>query len=156
MKEKIVFKTNPHWLLLVFPEVSGVLLGGVLLRYLPLFLLKMECFSPWILVIFEGVLVFLMIVIFFEWICTKYYLTNLNLAEKRGVIGKRIVSISLDKVQDVKCKFGIIGRIFGFGDLEIESAGTLGKIIFHFIPSPEKFQEKIQKAILESKREKKN
>ncbi|GAH78227.1 unnamed protein product [marine sediment metagenome] len=72
--------------------------------------------------------------------------------EKRGVIGKRIVTISLDKIQDVKCKFGIIGRIFGFGDLEIESAGTLGKIIFHFIPSPRKFQEKIQKAVLESKK----
>lgn len=152
MKEKIIFKTNPHWLLLIFPEVLGVFLGGVSLRYLPPLLLKMECFSPWILVIFEGVLVFLMIVIFLEWICTKYYLTNLKLVEKRGVIGKRIVSISLDKVQDVKCKFGIMGRIFGFGDLEIESAGTLGNIIFHFIPSPRKFQEKIQKAISEFKK----
>jgi len=141
MKEQIIFETNPHWLLLVFPEVLGVLLGGVSLRYLPLF--------PRILVIFEGVLVFLMTVIFLEWICTKYYLTNLNLIEKKGVIGKRIVSISLDKVQDIKCQFGIIGRIFGFGDLEIESAGTLGKIIFHFIPSPRKFQEKIQQAISE-------
>jgi len=145
-EEKIVFKTNPHWLLLAFPEALGVLLGGVLLRYLSLLLLKMECFSPWILVIFEGVLVFLMIVIFLEWICTKYYLTDLKLTEKRGVIGRRIVSIPLDKIQDVKCEFGIIGRIFGFGDLEVESAGTLGKIIFHFIPSPEKFQEKIQSA----------
>jgi uncharacterized membrane protein YdbT with pleckstrin-like domain len=72
------------------------------------------------------------------------------------VIGKRIVTVPLDKVQDVKCQFGIIGRIFGFGDLEIESAGALGKIIFHFIPSPREFQEKIQKAILESKKEKKN
>lgn len=151
-KEKIIFKTNPHWLLLIFPEVLGVFLGTVILRYLPPFLLKMECFSPWALIISEGVLIFLMIVIFLEWICTKYYLTNLKLVEKRGVIGKRIVTISLDKIQDVKCKFGIIGRIFGFGDLEIESAGTLGKIIFHFIPSPRKFQEKIQKAVLESKK----
>jgi uncharacterized membrane protein YdbT with pleckstrin-like domain len=152
MKEQILFKTNPHWLLLVFPEVLGVLLTGVSLRYLPPLLLKMECFSPLILVIFGGVLVFLMIVIFLEWICTKYYLTDLRLTEKRGVIGKRIVSIPLDKIQDVKCEFGIIGRIFGFGDLEIESAGTLGKIIFHFIPSPERFQEKIQKTVLKSKK----
>ena len=145
-EEKIVFKTNPHWLLLVFPEALGVLLGVVSLRYLPPFFLKMGFFSPWILVIFEGVLVFLMAVIFLEWICTEYYLTDLKLVEKRGVIGKRIVNIPLDKIQDVKCQFGIIGRIFGFGDLEIESAGTLGKIIFHFIPSPEKFQEIIQSA----------
>jgi len=151
-REKIIFKTNPHRLLLIFPEILGVFLGTVILRYLPPFLLKMECFSLWALIISEGVLVFLMIVIFLEWACTKYYLTDLRLMEKRGVIGKRIVTISLDKIQDVKCKFGIIGRIFGFGDLEIESAGTLGKIIFHFIPAPREFQERIQKAVLESKK----
>jgi len=145
-KEKVIFETNPHRLLLIFPEVLGVLLGAVSLKYLPPFFLKMGYFSPWILVVFEGFLVFLMLVIFLEWICAKYYLTDLKLVEKRGVIGKRIVIIPLDKIQDVKCEFGIIGRIFGFGDLEIESAGTLGKIIFHFIPSPEKFQEKIQSA----------
>ena len=150
-KEKIVFKTNPHRLLLVFPEVFIVLFGLAVFRYLLPFLLMLGI-SARIMIPLAGILVFLMIVIFLEWICTKYYLTNLKLVEKRGVIGKRIVSISLDKVQDVKCKFGIIGRIFGFGDLEIESAGTLGKIIFHFIPSPEKFQEKIQKAILKSKK----
>ena len=151
MKEEIIFKTNPHRILLVFPEVFIVLFGLAVFRYL-LPLLLILGISTRIIIPLAGILVFLMIVIFLEWLCTKYYLTNLKLVEKRGVIGKRIVSISLDKVQDVKCKFGIIGRIFGFGDLEIESAGTLGKIIFHFIPSPRKFQEKIQKAILESKK----
>ena len=151
MKEEIIFKTNPHRLLLVFPEVFIVLFGLAVFRYL-LPLLLMLGVSTRIIIPLAGILVFLMVVIFLEWLCAKYYLTNLKLVEKRGVIGKRIVSISLDKVQDVKCKFGIIGRIFGFGDLEIESAGTLGKIIFHFIPFPGKFQEKIQKAILESKK----
>ena len=151
MKEEIIFKTNPHRLLLVFPEVFIVLFGLAVFRYLLPFLLMLGI-STRIIIPLAGILVFLIVVIFLEWLCTKYYLTNLKLVEKRGVIGKRIVSISLDKVQDVKCKFGIIGRIFGFGDLEIESAGTLGKIIFHFIPSPEKFQEKIQKTVLESKK----
>jgi hypothetical protein len=41
-----------------------------------------------------------------------------------------------------------LGRIFGFGDIEIESAGTYGKIIFSFIPSPLKLQGEIEKAIL--------
>ena len=151
MKEKIIFKTNPHRLLLISPEVFTVLFGLAVFRYLLPFLLTLGI-SARIMIPLAGILIFLMLVIFLEWACTKYYLTDLRLMEKRGVIGKRIVTISLDKIQDVKCKFGIIGRIFGFGDLEIESAGTLGKIIFHFIPSPEKFQEKIQKTILESKK----
>jgi len=40
-----------------------------------------------------------------------------------------------------------LGKNFGFGDLEIESAGTYGKITFHFIPSPQKFKEKIIRTI---------
>jgi uncharacterized membrane protein YdbT with pleckstrin-like domain len=58
------------------------------------------------------------------------------------------MSIWLDKVQDVTCKFGILGRIFGFGDIEIESAGTYGKIIFRFLPSPRKLRQEIEKAVL--------
>lgn len=59
------------------------------------------------------------------------------------------MSIWLDKVQDVTCKFGILGRIFGFGDIEIESAGTYGKIVFGFLPKPRKLRERIEKATLE-------
>jgi uncharacterized membrane protein YdbT with pleckstrin-like domain len=58
------------------------------------------------------------------------------------------MSIWLDKVQDVTCKFGILGRIFGFGDIEIESAGTYGRIVFNFLPSPQKLHNEIEKAIL--------
>lgn len=88
-----------------------------------------------------------MTVIFLHWICIKYYLTNLRLIEERGIIGKRIMSIWLDKVQDVTCKFSILGRIFGFGDIEIESAGTYGKIVFGFLPLPKTLQEKLEAAI---------
>jgi len=85
---------------------------------------------------------------FLLWYFDIFLVTNQRLIDidQKGIFRKEISETSLDKIQDVKCQFGIIGRIFGFGDLEIESAGTLGKIIFHFIPSPEKFQEIIQSA----------
>jgi uncharacterized membrane protein YdbT with pleckstrin-like domain len=57
--------------------------------------------------------------------------------------------IPLDRIQDITCKFGILGKIFGFGNLEIESAGTYGKIVFNFIANPQKRKEEINKAILE-------
>lgn len=137
---------------MLFPEILGIFLLLLLPKYLSPLLFKMGVFTPWILVILEGVIIILMLVIFLEWLYTKYYLTNLRLVEKRGVIGKTIVSISLDKVQDVKCKFGIIGRIFNFGDLEVESSGTLGKIIFNFVPNPKELKENIEKSLLEFKK----
>jgi len=100
-----------------------------------------------IYLVLGGALLFAGVVIFLGWLCTNYYLTNLRLIDERGIIGKRIMSIPLKRIQDVKCQFGIWGRIFGFGDIEIESAGTYGKITFHFIPNPRKMQERIKEAV---------
>jgi len=147
-KERVIFKTNPHWLFVVAPEVALAALGTLILKYLPLLLFEQIPGSRWLLVLFGATWSFVMIVILLHWICIKYYLTNLRLIEERGIIGKRIMSIWLDKVQDVTCKFGILGRIFSFGDIEIESAGTYGKIVFGSLPSPQSLQGEIEKAIL--------
>jgi uncharacterized membrane protein YdbT with pleckstrin-like domain len=147
-EEKIIFKTNPHWLLIVVPEIVLAIFGIFTVKYLSP-LIQEGLFPSWLLVFLGGALAFAMIVIFLYWICIKYYLTNLRLIEERGIIGKRIMSIWLDKVQDVTYKFGVLGRIFGFGDIEIESAGTYGKITFSYIPSPRKLQEEVEKAILD-------
>ena len=147
-KEKIIFKTNPHWLFVVAPEVAMAIMGIMILKYFSFFLPDQIQLQQWLLVFFGASWGFVMIIIFLDWICTKYYLTNLRLIEERGIIGKRIVSIWLNKVQDVTCKFGILGRIFCFGNIEIESAGTYGKIVFGGLPSPSELKNKIGNAIL--------
>ena len=148
-EESVIFKTNPHWLFVVAPEAALAILGILILKYFPSFLPEQIQLEQWLLMFFGASWSIVMIVIFLDWICIKYYLTNLRLVEERGIIGKRIMTIWLDKVQDVTCKFGILGRIFGFGDIEIESAGTYGKIVFEFLPSPWRLQDKIERALLD-------
>ncbi len=147
-KERVIFKTNPHWLFVVAPEVALAVLGTLMVRYLPFPLPGQIPDLRWLPVLFGAAFSLVMTAAFLDWICTKYYLTNMRLIEERGIIGKRIMSIWLDKVQDVTCRFGILGRIFGFGDIEIESAGTYGKIVFGSLPSPQRLQGEIEKAIL--------
>jgi len=69
----------------------------------------------------------------------------LRLIKERGIIGKYFMAVGLDKIQDVTCEYGILGRIFGFGDLIIESAGTEGKLVFEGMPSPKKFKWAIER-----------
>ena len=146
--EKVIFRTHPHWLIFGGPEVCVGILTFLLIKYLPIMLENIDPALVWkIWLILGGALTFAGVVIFLGWVCTNYYLTNLRLIDERGIIGKRIMSIPLKRIQDVKCQFGIWGRVFGFGDLEIESAGTYGKITFHFIPSPREFKEKIIQAL---------
>jgi uncharacterized membrane protein YdbT with pleckstrin-like domain len=142
-EEKVIFKVHPHWLYVFFPELVLVILGFIVLGFA--FHAKLPY---WIMAVFTVLWSFPMLIVFLEWLSVNYYLTNLRLIEERGIIGKRIMFVPLNKVQDITCKFGILGRIFGFGDLEIESAGTYGKIIFSFIPNPIRKKEEINKAIL--------
>jgi len=147
-EERIIFKTHPHWLFVVVPEVGLATVGILVFKYLSFLLEGQAILQQTILLFLGAAWSFVMTVIFLDWICINYYLTNMRLIEERGIIGKRIMSIWLDKVQDVTCKFGIMGRIFGFGDIEIQSAGTYGKIVFNFLPSPRKLREEIERAIL--------
>jgi hypothetical protein len=41
--------------------------------------------------------------------------------------------------------FGILGRILGYGDLTIESAGTYGQMNFKGIPKPMKIKTLIER-----------
>jgi len=145
--ENIIFKTNPHWLSFAVPAVAIVIIAAAYLLLMPLFLPAGIPFLGWFPVLFSVTCILLIIIILLNWYYIRYYLTNFRLIEERGIIGKRTVSIWLRKVQDISCSYGVLGRVFRFGDIEIKSAGTYGKITFDFLPAPPEFKYKIEKAI---------
>ena len=55
--------------------------------------------------------------------------------------------IWLKDIADITCKYGIFGRIFGFRDLVIESAGPYGRMEFKEMPGPKKIKWRIEKEI---------
>jgi uncharacterized membrane protein YdbT with pleckstrin-like domain len=145
--ENIIFKVNPHWLYVVVPITAMIVISSIYLYLIFLFLPGNIPIFKWLPLLFITASLFLIIVIFLNWFCIRYYLTNIRLIAEKGIIGKRIMSIRLSKVQDVTCEFGVLGRIFGFGDVTIESAGTYGKLTFSFIPAPVKIKQAIEKAV---------
>lgn len=145
--EKLIFKTNPHWLFIVIP-VLGIFLfwliyllficsfiGAVLLIELVNFCIYFTSFAS----------AFLIIVLYLDWRFNRFYLTNLRLIKERGIIGKQYMSINLENIENITCNFGIWGRIFRFGNLIIESAGTHGKMVFERVPRSIKIRWRIEK-----------
>jgi uncharacterized membrane protein YdbT with pleckstrin-like domain len=149
-QERIIFQTKPHVLILLYEislilvvmVVSALVLPGFEVGGIPF-----DLFLFFIL-LFAGAMLFL------DWWLTRFYLTNIRVIKTRGIIGKNSVSIPLEKIQDISYRFGILGRIFGFGDLMIESAGNLGNISFRYIPSPWTVRAKIQECIQKQKNSK--
>jgi uncharacterized membrane protein YdbT with pleckstrin-like domain len=141
--EKIIFKTNPHWLLILAPIVFFLILW---LHYL-LFICPVvveAMLGDMCVTLASFAFPFVMLVFYLDWKFSRLYLTNFRLVKERGILGKRFMSIFLEQVQDITCSYGIVGRIFRFGDLEIESAGTFGKMVFKGIPSPKGMKWRIE------------
>jgi uncharacterized membrane protein YdbT with pleckstrin-like domain len=131
--EKLIYRSNPHWLVL-FGPVAGLLFFWAVLWFgscptLDIFSFKSLCHLLGSLAI-----LFALAVVYLDWHFNRLYLTSYRVIKERGIIGKRFVSIWLYQIQDMTVEFAIWGRIFGFGDLIIESAGTFGQMSFRGFP----------------------
>jgi len=143
--EKIVLKTNPHWLFLAIPLVVifffFLLYAFIACRHLGIVIHDLQdlCFLVSLFLLF-----FLGAVIYLDWKFNRLYLTNYRLIKERGIIGKRFMAIGLDKIEDVTCVYGLLGWLFNYGDLTVESAGTEGKMTFEGLPSPARIKAMIE------------
>lgn len=89
----------------------------------------------------------LVLVFLLDWLNNLFILTDFRIIKQRGIIGKQIMSIPITRIQDIKTSYSILGRIFGFGDLRIQSAGAFGEIKFEKAPSPLKIKNLIANEI---------
>ena len=143
--EKVILKKHPHIIVLLFS------LGLIALGWLSLILfskLLLGVIERRIAIsLFSFIFSFVSVIVFSDWWYTRFYLTNLRVAKVRGIIGKTYYTIRLLNIEDISYSFGLIGFLFNFGTLVVESAGTYGKITFEYLPSPKKVQLEIEKQI---------
>lgn len=144
--EQIVFKANPHWLFLLVSMGQIFLFFFLYLFFACPFLgvisgtIEHYCYLAALFI-----LLFISVVFYLDWKFNRLYLTNFRLIQERGIIGKRYMSIRLKDIEDIVCSYGILGRIFGYGDLTIESAGTQGLMVFKGIPKPRRMKLLIER-----------
>lgn len=132
--EEIVMQFRPHW--------SGILKEGALVvgAVVVAVLLAILGVNGWVV----AAVVLLAVAIAAEglirWLTTLHVVTNERVIYRAGFIGKRGKEIPLEVINDVAFNQRIIERLFGTGDLLIESAGTHGQTRYRDIPAPEKVQ----------------
>ena len=74
-------------------------------------------------------------------------LTNRQFYMRVGIIGRKVISTPLRKINNVRFEQGIIARIFGCGALYVESAATLGVSSYSGIANVAKVKSMIDQAI---------
>ena len=86
---------------------------------------------------------------FLRYIFDEVVLTNQKFHVREGLILKESASTPLRKINNVAYAQGLFGRIFGYGEIVIESAATIGVMRYPYIKNPERVKNAIEQAIEE-------
>ena len=79
---------------------------------------------------------------------TNYVVTNRGLYSKRGILSKDVQQIGFDKVQNISYSQSALGSSFGYGSVDVSTAGGSGvELKFRSIPDPAAVQELIASEI---------
>lgn len=63
---------------------------------------------------------------FFAWRFEQYAVTNYRIIQVEGILSKRTFDSALEKVNDVLMTQSLLGRIFGYGNIEIITGSEIG------------------------------
>ncbi|MGD0173032.1 MAG: PH domain-containing protein [Anaerolineales bacterium] len=123
-KEEILLVDHQHWLVLLEEIASELLLSLVIIVvvvglsiFVPLALIGLVVLIAPLASLTRDVL---------RWSNRKYIITNRRVIQLSGVLNKDVVDSSLEKVNDVMLDQTFLGRIFGYGDIEVLTASEIG------------------------------
>jgi uncharacterized membrane protein YdbT with pleckstrin-like domain len=116
-------------LLLVADVAARALLPGELRLLLTVFLL--------------AVLVLSAISVWVRWMEDALTVTDQRVILEEGVLRRSSRVIPLDRVQDVSTTQTLFGRLFDYGSVAIDAAGTGGTERFDHVASPERLRDQV-------------
>ena len=76
---------------------------------------------------------------------TEIAITTDRLIYKRGMIARQVGELSMDRIEGVNVRQGVLGRIFGYGRVTVRGMGV-GEVMLPPIAEPIEFRRAVQEA----------
>lgn len=139
-KESINLVARQHWLVYlqsILPEIAIIVL---LIVGISVSIISFQASWIW----FSALLLILPIISITRdtliWWNKQYVITNHRVIQVSGIFNKDVIDSALEKVNDVRLVQSVLGRLFGYGDIQIMTASELGINLFSRIADPVKFK----------------
>ena len=146
-REQILHVTRRHWIVLALGWLPELLIvaGIVALTALTLHYVSGRGWLAWGYALIVLPLIS-MLADYIGWTTRKFIVTNRRVVQVSGVINKTVVDSSLEKVNDIQLQQRLLGRLLGYGDVEILTASELGLNRFTRLNQPLRFKTELLNA----------
>src|SRR5258705_3169289 len=148
--ENLVIKAHPHWIVLI--KSVWIPIVAVVSVVIADFTILLDNYNSWGLpprfrtfftlgvVAIAGLW---LIVVWIRWQSTAYTLTDQRIKIETGVFGRQEKIIPIDRVQDCTTKMSLLGRMLGYGRVEVDAAGAQGAEVLDHLPDPGGFRDQV-------------
>ncbi|MEO6254434.1 MAG: PH domain-containing protein [Ferruginibacter sp.] len=141
--EKILLITRQHWIRLVLPFFAWLLLTIILFWWLG------STTTVWIIVLIAALYPLLEYV---NWRHNLWCVTSVRVVDETGFLTRYSKESPLDKINNVEYDQSIWGRLFGFGNVDIQTAAEMGETKYVLIHHPKLLKDTITHAQEEYKK----
>jgi uncharacterized membrane protein YdbT with pleckstrin-like domain len=145
--ENLILKDHPHWVVVIKSVLVPVVL--VILVVIADFTVlgPDNIYVPHLRTILSLGVVALallwLIVVWIRWQSTTYTLTDQRIKIETGVFGRQEKVIPIDRVQDCTTRMSVLGRMLGYGRVEVDAAGAQGAEVLNHLPNPGTFRDQV-------------
>ena len=139
--EIILLITRQHWVRLLLPFIIWLLAAVLLI-----------IFASTTGFIIALVAALYPIIEYLNWKNNLWCITNLRVVDESGFFNRYSKESPLDKINNVEYDQNIWGRIFGFGNVDIQTAAELGETTYELIQHPKLLKDTITHAQEEYKK----
>jgi uncharacterized membrane protein YdbT with pleckstrin-like domain len=140
--EKILLITRQHWLRLVLPFFAWLLLTILLIWWL-------NNTTAWIIILLAALYP---LIEYVNWRHNLWSVTNLRIIDETGFLTRYSKESPLDKINNVEYDQSIWGRLFGYGNVDIQTAAEMGETKYMLIHHPKLLKDTITHAQEEYKK----
>ncbi len=142
--EKLLIIIRQHWIILVLPIFAWLILATALLVWVDNY-----TSAKFIIILLTALYP---LVTYINWKYNLWGVTNMRVVDESGFFTRYSKESPLDKINNVEYDQPILGRILGYGNVDIQTAAEMGETKYQLIHHPKLLKDTITHAQEEYKK----
>lgn len=140
--ERLLLEAKKHWFILVRPVILFIIsIFATIVAYA-------NAGSEFIIIGHIFLVLTIIVALYFLYKifdrkANIWAVTNLRMIDEYGVISHNAKESPIDKINNVSFSQSILGRLFNYGDVQIQTAAEMGSTIVRFVSSPRLLKDSI-------------